>query len=365
LPDSTKVSKEFLEDYHGSFKVGQHLDSYGSGVTYTKSASGQGYASSDKSIKNKQSSYEHGAGYYRSEETVRTDTIHKEINVRYVPNNQTAGSVGINYTGKWSEGMAAEDSKMRSSIREQLSSADYLSREALMDSASLSMTGEFLGSQSLQTVVRVTGKNNESSRVEETFVGSYQLDTAISIHKPSKYLYPHLNVTKRAFKEDEETVLYRIAVTNDGNKTLANVYIEDILPEELTFVNSSLRPEVDGRKVSWSILSLPIGSRKTIDLRVMLNDSYIMIANRVNATASYEDKTVTAYGQCSMIMDRMPCCLERIEAHKGNITLNESRYFESGSWKPPECMGLTANCSDCNSYIDEYYDALNSTCICP
>jgi hypothetical protein len=52
---------DISEDYHGSLKVDQSLDSYGSGVSYSKSAKGLSFVVSDKRIGKTQRSFEAGA----------------------------------------------------------------------------------------------------------------------------------------------------------------------------------------------------------------------------------------------------------------------------------------------------------------
>ena len=70
LPGSDKTSVEISEDYHGSFKVKEFVDSYGDSVKYSKSSQGKGFVASDKRPTRNQRSYESGSGYYTSEETM-------------------------------------------------------------------------------------------------------------------------------------------------------------------------------------------------------------------------------------------------------------------------------------------------------
>ena len=72
IPGLSDNYVDISENYHGSFKVGQSLDSYGVGVSYSKSAKGLGFVASDKRIDNTQRSFETGSGDYQSDEMIKS-----------------------------------------------------------------------------------------------------------------------------------------------------------------------------------------------------------------------------------------------------------------------------------------------------
>jgi len=45
------------------------------------------------------------------------------------------------------------------------------------------------------------------------------------------------------------------------------------MPERAIFIGSTLKPELQDRIVSWSLLALPIGDVQTIDLKAWLEDN--------------------------------------------------------------------------------------------
>ena len=99
---------ESREDYLGSFTVYTKYDEYGKSVTASRSASGTGFASSDKRVSDRQRSYEYGTGSYSVEDEVQTQTNYmaKEINASHAPTSFSyTPRFQVNLSSKWNEGM--------------------------------------------------------------------------------------------------------------------------------------------------------------------------------------------------------------------------------------------------------------------
>jgi uncharacterized repeat protein (TIGR01451 family) len=161
------------------------------------------------------------------------------------------------------------------------------------------MSGEFSGVASLEA--SGGNRSNEEMNINEMFAGSYRLDASLYMSGLQRFLGPHISITKKAVRLEAKTVLFRINVTNDGNKTLAPVEIVDSLPENVVFINSSLRPIINGRNISWWIVSLQPGDTRTIDLRAGLNGSAGAGNNRARAEGHYRNEIVDAQTSCGVI----------------------------------------------------------------
>lgn len=363
-------SLDISEDYHGSFKSGVHLDSYGRGVEYDRQASGMGFVSSDMRYSDNratQRSYEHGSGSYRLDELLAPGpVIYKNVDMNYKISNQSAGSLRTNYTSKWGEGLSSEDREFCSGVAASIIQGDHILKEALMDSTSLAMTSEFSGIGSIKASVRkevAEGTNRtemtkskersekiEEKQLDETFIGSFSLDVTLGISRLPTYLCPHLNLTKRALGSKGDKVLFRINITNDGNKTLAPLEIVDRLPFSLVFINSSERPQIEGQNVRWRLLSLSIGETRTIDLQARWNESSPAVLNEAEAIGYNGHQTVKARAYCAF-----PGCYRCNQGESDAVVLEKAAGFQGGSWKPSPCMGIGANLSDCLSE-DPYGD---------
>jgi uncharacterized repeat protein (TIGR01451 family) len=341
---SKEISLDISERYHGSYKSEVHLDSYGQGVSYARRASGSGFVSSDMRQSSGhflQRSYEHGGGSYRLGELLTSgSTIYKDVLMNYTASRQSAGSLDVNYTSLWDEGISSADREYGSLIDASVRHGGHIRKEALMDSSSLSMTSEFFGLGSIKAEAG-NGKT-ENHQLDETFLGSYRLDVTLGISRIPKYLCPHLNVTKRVARSDGDRVHFMINVTNDGNKTIAPLEIVDRLPSGLAFINSSLRPRVDGQKVRWSLLSLSIGETRTIDLQVRWDDVHPAVINEVEVVGYYAYQTVTAKAVCAF-----PCQYNCQQLRREFRALENDTGFEGGQWNPSPCMGIAANLSSC------------------
>ncbi len=205
-----------------------------------------------------------------------------------------------------------------------------------MDSSSMSMTGEFTGIESL-----LASAANESIAMDETFAGRYRLDTAIGVYSIPKYLGPHISLTKEALKVDSEIVLFRINITNDGNKVLSPVEVMDILPQNMIFVNSSYRSMVNGRNISWSIISLAPGTTRTLDLRAKLIGS--LKENKVKAIGYYGDEVVKAEASCAAF--NQPRKVTQLQLSQNNAIIDWCTL--------PEC---TDECYTTVEDHSDYYD---------
>lgn len=351
-PNSKRNAMEITEIYHGNFTTDQSLNSYGSSASYTKYASGTGYVSSDKRIGCNQRSDEHGSGSYESEEVVSASNILKGSNMTYQPNNQLADGFKINYKGKFGDFMYTRDTVGNSEIIERISSADHIQKETLMGPSFLGTTGRFNGTEYLRARLLDIGninRSNATAEVERTLIGDYRLDTTVSVSTLPKYIYPHLDITKRVVSNDGTYIVYMINVSNDGSKTLSPVEVVDVLPEGTSFYSATLRPTVQGRIVSWSLLALTVGARETIGLTVRLGFVSPDPINRVQAIAQYQNHTILAEASApEEFILPIP-------------SYNVSTNFSSGPWVPPPSFDLSLNLSGCELESDELYNGIDAT----
>ncbi len=358
--NSTRTAIDISEDYHGSFKVHESIDSYGESVEYAKSSKGKGFVSSDKRPDKSQRSFEHGSGYYYSEEISQVGSILKDVKMLYAQVNQTAGSQNLSYANHWIEGMWTKDPQKGLLISEEIQSAPYIQKEAEMGQSHLSLLGEFNGTMDINVAL---GRNpkSESHHVDQRLAGSFKVDTAISVYKTPKHLTPHVTVTKKAAIVDENTVLFLINVTNDGNKLLGPVNVSDRLQGGLTFINASIRPRINGQFINWTLPSLEISRTITIKLNAkMIEGSYPYI-NTVDVEARYLDQVVTARNSTKIDRYDLPCC----PSAKGNINLSKVFNISEvrgdwGDWTPAPCYHLASEAADCFKESEDYYDSLDS-----
>ena len=370
IPGLSDNYVDISEDYHGSFKIGQSLDSYGEGVSYSKSAKGLGFVVSDKRIDKTQRSFEAGSGGYQSDEVIKTGVVYKDASMIYAPNNQSFGSFKANYSSKWHEEMWTRNRDIGAIISERIGFADSIKKETLMQDATMALLAQFNGTADIKAVEQIAPKAKENVSVDQRFIGNYKLDTTIAINQGPIYIQPHINVTKEVLKQDGTTALFRINLTNDGNKTLGPIYVTDSLPEGLTFIDSSLRPdEITGRVIRWSLISLQIGGKQSITLRARIKDTGSRFINLVDVSAQYNGGVITARAACGFVLDWLPCCLIKtpILVPKPVLTTHPAfypDYYAGGDWVPPKSFNLSLNlseypldqvipCSSCSSDIPE------------
>lgn len=303
------------ERYHGRFRIGRHLDSYGSGASYAASASGQGFVASQKRMDTPASaaeSYEHGSGSYRSEEIFSTDPlVHKNVEMIYGVCPERTGSFRVNYSSSWCEGTSASDKGMGSLMSSTASSGVRLQKEALMDSSSLSVFEDVQGRATAKAVV--SKGSEESLRWEQALAGNYTQDLSLSLYRQPEFLGPHLRLTQTVLWMRNRMLLFRINVTNDGNKTLSPVEITDVLPDGLSFVNSSLRPAISGQNVSWSLPFLPVSQTRTIDLSAKFKDGPTPFLNSVTVRGHYGEQRAEVESSCSQ---PEPSCILKTASQK-------------------------------------------------
>lgn len=298
---------DISERYHGDFGIVRSLDSYGSRASYSASISGHGFASSDKRMASQSSaaeSYWHGSGSLNSEELFSNDPmVHKNVEMIYGVCSEKAGRFRVNYSSPWSEGTSASDKGLGSLVSSKVSSADRLQKETRMDSSSLSVFERFQGRATVKAVV--SKGSRESVIWEKDLAGNYTQTLSLSLHRKPEFLGPHIRLTQSVLSMGSGMLLFRINVTNDGNKTLSPVEIANMLPESLSFVNSSLRPIVWGQSVSWSLPFLAAGQTCTIELFANLKEGSSIFLNKVMARGLYRGQWEEAEAFCSQA--DLPC----------------------------------------------------------
>ncbi|VVB71133.1 Uncharacterised protein [uncultured archaeon] len=273
----------------------------------------------------------------------------------FAPTNLSVGARNVSYAGLWDEGLWTHDPQKGMFLGQKVESAPSFDKESLMLESSLTSVGSFNGTMN-------TKLNKQGSvYLEQTLRGDFKIDTAVSVYTSAKHLYPHINISKEAFMLDEDTVLFLINVSNDGNKLLRPVIVTDRLPEGLTFINASIKPKINGQIINWTIPSLEIGRKLTIKLRARVDPGRRFYRNTVSASGTSKDGIVDAsnFTVFEAYYQPLPCCLG------ADIGLNESKLLNEtpvigdwGLWKPAPCFNVSTDNIDCARMIEEYYDEL-------
>jgi uncharacterized repeat protein (TIGR01451 family) len=268
-----------------------------------------------------------------------------------------AGSQNLRYANLWNEKMWTKEPEEDLLISEQILYAHSMDKETLLEKSSLSTMGKFNGTMNLQMIKK--GSNNVN--LEQTLVGSYQMDTAISVASVPKHLYPHVNISKEAIMLDEKTVLFMINVSNDGNKPIKTLNVTDRLPKGLSFINSSIRAKVNGQIINWTIPTLDLGRILTIKMRAKVDGGRRYYTNIVRVKGVSKDRVVEANNSTSFEAYYLP--LPRIL--KADLKINPPglSYItpterDWGDWNPSPSFNMTSNMTECSQEIDSYYDEL-------
>ncbi len=336
---------EGVEDYVGNFKVYEMVDEYGSSVQSNKSVSGYGYVALDKRVKDSQRTYESGTGSYESDEIMETPTnyIAKDINLVHGPTNYTyTPNFGVSQDMKWTEGtwsksgvllggdlfkdssscgvpatIADNSSPPASYISERYSSLDYLKKESIASGLNEMNTNVSFSGVADYRIKSVGTNHTNKIDKEELYAGQYDITRRVLITGVSKYDRPHITVTKEGNfttkwfnKTNAQVAEYVITVTNDGNRALAPIYVEDIFPPGTEYISSSIRPSSLSRTgANWTLVNIGIGN--TIKIELVLNVTEYApcnIVNRVKVCGAYNGSYVCAGNYSSVEFDGMTCC---------------------------------------------------------
>jgi uncharacterized repeat protein (TIGR01451 family) len=361
LPEERDVVSEIDENYHGSFRIEESVDSYGESVKFTKSGVGKGFVSSDKRAKGEQKSYESGSGYYSSQEKLELGSVDKYIKMQYAPVHLRAGSQNLSYASLWDEGLRTKDEQTGALIGKDISYATSVDMEAMMEKSSLSILGKFNGT------LDINMQDGPGTGLDQMLTGSFQIDTAIGIHDMPRHLYPHVNISKTAVMLDEETVLFLINVSNDGNKLLKPLNVTDYLPEGCSYINSSIRAKTNGSMVNWTIPSLDIGRTLTIKMRSKVDGKQAYYTNKVSVRAVCKESIVQARNATTFeaYYQPLPCCQGENGSEDADNKINTTSLFNTtptvgywGSWKPSPCFNISGNMTECSAESEAYYDEM-------
>jgi uncharacterized repeat protein (TIGR01451 family) len=361
LPEERSVRQMIDENYHGSFRIEESVDSYGESVKFTKSTVGKGFVSSDKWAKGQQRSYESGSGYYSSQERSELGSVDKSLKVQYGPVSLRAGSTNLSYASLWGEGMRTHDDRTGALISKDIRYASSVDMETMMEKSSLSLLGKFNGTLDMDI------RNYPNIDLDQTLTGSFQIDTAIAIHDMPKHLYPHVSISKAATMLDDETVLFLINLSNDGNKLLKPLNVTDYLPNGCSYINSSIRAKTNGSIVNWTIPSLDVGRKLTIKMRAKVDGSRTYYTNTVSVRAVCKDKIAEARNSTTFeaFYEPLPCCPGENDSSITDSKINMTSLFNTtptfgywGSWSPSPCFDITGNITECSAEVEAYYDEM-------
>jgi hypothetical protein len=132
----------------------------------------------------------------------------------------------------------------------------------------------------------------------------------------------------------------------------------------LSYINSSLRPIVNGQFINWTLSSLDIGRTMTIKLRAGVKSDRRIYVNYVSVSTGFNDSRLEAknYTRFEAYYEPLPGNLN-IPPYWVNATGNFNVTPIKagwGAWKPAPCFNLSNPESvDCFEMIDEYYNELD------
>ncbi len=333
LPKAAPIF-EGTEIYSGEFHLNETVREYGSNVISNKSASGSGFVSSDKSIRESQRTYEYGAGSYKSDELIRTPEsfVAKDLQATRAPANYSYSPGFSSFKSgplsgsslKWAEGVwsrSRESSNPRdkegSLISEEISGADYIQAETVAGGLNdLDSRINYSGIGTFRAVLK------DEVDLAEVYAGEYQIERKIHLTGVSKYDRPHLSLMKTGNIiynpiTNITVASYTITVQNDGNKALGPVYVKDLFPVGTGYINSSVEPyQLETRLANWTFVYMSIGQTLSINLNLNVTDQRDQMVNRVYALGYYDDHYVTASNFTVNEFAWLPCCEQKLRAYK-------------------------------------------------
>jgi uncharacterized repeat protein (TIGR01451 family)/fimbrial isopeptide formation D2 family protein len=348
-PSARSPVFESDENYRGSFKVYTKYDEYGKNVSSSRSVQGEGFVSSDRRVSDRQRSQEYGSGSYQAEDEMQTQTnyISKEINASYAPTSfRFTPGFQANASMKWNEGMWSRsgsltakgtgsannntNSEPASFIGEHFSEAEYLNKSTIASGLNqMSTEAQFQGRGRFQVIYESASSLLED-RIDlyDEYIGRYKISRNVEIAGVARFDEPHLHIVKTGSMGPAGGTLidYVITVTNDGNRALGSVYIQDIFPPGTDYVRSSLRPSgVTNTSCEWTLQNLGIGESSSIELQLSSTGEQEGFVNRVRATGSYDGSWVRAENYSALKYGWLDCCSSRLLAAKsGSVSRSDS-----------------------------------------
>lgn len=323
------------ENYLGSFKVITKFDEYGSAVTSSRSVNGTGYVSSDKRIAKSQRSYESGTGNYQAEDEIQTQSSYmaKDLTASFAPMSYSyTPDFKVNMSLKWKEGMWSRSGKLpvkdttgsapSSFIGEEYSMADYLNKSTVASGLNQMTTEtDFTGRARFRVAYDDVFNASRHNRVDldEEYAGQYKVARNVEIHGVARFDEPHLSISKTGQRDSSQgsSINYLITVTNDGNRALGPVYVQDLLPPGTEYVYSSARPtQITSNSVQWTLPSLSIGTSSEIQLKLNIKEDQDSLVNRVQARGGYDDQWAVAENYSSLQLGWLSCCPPQLLAAK-------------------------------------------------
>jgi len=349
---------ESQEDYSGQFSINESFDEYGKNVFNSKAASGEGFVSADKRIISSQRAYESGTGTYQSEEIIDSfsNYMAKDIEVAHRPSSYNySPAIQAKQDMKWNDGMWSKSGILRGGdifagkdasgeaiekscasnsnngtgpanlISERYSSLEYLKKNSVaLGLNEMKTNATFSGVADFRAASLGT---NGTDRVdnEERYAGSYSLTRHILMTGVSRYDYPHITVTKDGemkygiFNKTNSTIAeYNITITNDGNRALAPIYVQDMFPPGTEYISSSFKPTtLSASEANWTILHLGIGNSVTINLKLNITDyAPDNVVNCVVASGVTGSSLVSSSNCTSLDSSWLGCCQGKVFVDK-------------------------------------------------
>ena len=216
---------------------------------------------------------------------------------------------------------APTSSTPASFIGEEFDQLDYLQKSSVASGLNQMKTEADFQGRARFTAQYQNLSRNSSDQLDlyDEYLGRYSISRNVEIGGVASFDQPHLSISKSGSQEPAGGTFidYVIIVTNDGNRALGPVYVQDLFPPGTEYISSSLRPsDSTAASCQWTLQSLGIGQSSTIELKLNSTAEQAGLVNRVLASGGYDGQWVEAENYSALQYGWLDCCSSKLLAAK-------------------------------------------------
>ena len=166
--------------------------------------------------------------------------------------------------------------------------------------------------------------------------GEIQIDKKVK-HPQTGAFVDNLSINESRFHA-QDTIIFRLSVTNTGDNTLSSVEVKDTLPPHVTFVSGPGEFDNNTKTVTYTLKDLKINETRTEDIVVKVVDEKALsskggVVCTVNQSSAISEGKVT--------QDNSQFCIEKvIKVTKGGLPVKPAPPLKETPPTGPEMLSL-------------------------
>lgn len=165
--------------------------------------------------------------------------------------------------------------------------------------------------------------------------GEFQIDKKIK-HPQTGAFVDNLSINESRF-QTQDTIVFRLSVTNTGDNTFSSVEVKDVLPPHVNFVSGPGNFDNNTKTLTYTLNDLRINETRTAEIVITVDEK--SLSSKAGVVCTVNQSSASSEGKIAQ--DNAQFCIEKVPAvTKGGLPVKGAPPLKETPPTGPEMLPL-------------------------